>query len=270
MAYEFTEIALGAHVGCVGFALDIRDKENLEKNSQSLQSIIDNILDYCTSALIIIDSKKKINEYNQKFIQMFGLDNEWLATKPLYLELLDKLRELKKIPEVKDFKDYKELQLRLLQEMTSPQTRFLHLANGKVLKCSIIPTKSGNTIVMYEDTTEIVNTERIYNELQSVYHVTLNSLNVPVANFSANGRIRYYNQKLASLLQITEDDLISLPHFKVIFDKSTLDSQEKELLKSEIISALESRKNKTFSFLGYDVNIKAMPDTSALLIFNPR
>jgi len=271
--YEFVEIPLGKHIGNIGVALDVRGQDKLEKTLKSFQSIFENVLEYSNNAIFIIDNKRRVIQFNQAYVNMFELDSLWLATQPQFTQLLDKLRETKKLPEVKDYKDYKELQVQMLGEFSHPQTKFMHLPNGQTLRESIIPSKGGSIIFIYDNVTDILGVEILYNELQGVYAATLESVAEAIVSFNADGRLKSYNQKFVGLFGLNDDYLMSLPHFSSVLEKTqTVDEAGKKLFKAELISCLESRRAKSCQLqCGQNnsiVNIRSMPDASILVVFS--
>lgn len=268
---RFVELTLSDELGNIGFALDAREQELLEKNVESLIATLEKVMELSRSAIIIVDSDRKVSQFNQVFINYFEIDPNWLSEKPSYSLLLDKLRENKKLPEVNDYRGYKNDQLRLISELTSPYHELLHLQSGQTLRFSVVPTTTGDTILIYDNITDILSIERSYNELAAVYKTILSCLDEAIIIVGQNGKIKLFNQKALSLLNLGSELLETLPHYLDILSRLGLSSSTVELINDKVINTLEYQKDDelevSYQMHNVRLKLKALPDFSALLLF---
>ncbi len=269
--YEFNEVPIGHDFGTVGFAIEKTEYEELDKANNLLSNTLDRILELSSNGIIIIDKNTNIFQFNQVLVNMFGLDQKWLAGKPNYSSFWDKLRELKRLPEMKNYKEFKDGQLELIRRLTEPKSEFMHLPNGQTLRFSIIPSGT-NTIILFDNLTDVLNIERSYNELMSVYKSIVNKLNQSIIIFGQDGRIRLYNSMFINFTKIDEEFMKSFPHVSDVIANSNapLDS-----LKSHIINCLESRKNASVEIIdgdgkSYESQVSSLPDNSVLVMINKK
>jgi PAS domain-containing protein len=263
-AFKFVEIPMKYNLGSVGYAEDIHEVEELQNNFKSLLSTSEKMMELSSSGILIIDSNKKVISFNQAFSNIFNIDPKWLKQYPNFTLVLDRLRENKKLPEVRDYKDYKSNQIKILNELIDPYYDLLHLSNGQTLRLSLLPTRSGNTIMIYDDITEILKIERSYNELSNVYHSVVYNLSEGVVILGANGKVKLFNKKAIALLKLELEFMKKLPHFNDIL--KTLNSPKTSILNQKIISCLEFKKHEDCKVKLADhtlsITLKSLPDYS--------
>lgn len=263
-AFKFFEIPMKYNLGSVGYAEDIYEIEELQNNFKSLLSTSDKMMELSSSGIIIIDNNKKVISSNQAFCNIFGIDQAWLKQCPSFNLLLDRLRENKKLPEVRDYKEYKSNQNKILNELIEPYYDLWHLSSGQTLRLSLLPSKSGNTIMVYDDVSEILRIERSYNELNDVYHSVIYNINLGVIILGANGKVKLFNKKAVALLKLDLEFMKKLPHFNDMLEKLTI--PRIAYLKQKIINCLEFKKNDTSKLKLTDntltMHLHSLPDYS--------
>jgi transcriptional regulator with PAS, ATPase and Fis domain len=270
--YEFIEKPISENTGSVGFAIDVTNKDLLEKENHTLSQTIEKILDLSNSAIIIVDKKGDITRYNQKIIDLFGLVPTWLANKPSYSSFWDKLKEMNKLPDMKSYKEFKDKQLANMRQLLEVKSEFLHLPDGKTLGISLIPSQK-NAIITFENITDVLKVERLYNQANSVFEATVYNLPNAVSIFGHNGRLRLFNQSFEKMLQIQGDLLKNMPHLSEIIANSNSDMKNIDDLRVGIINCLESRKNADLTLIDSEGNkhqtrVISLPDNSVLVTAN--
>ena len=274
LTYEFTEVPLSEANGTVGFATDISHLEEVQKELSLVGNTLDRILELSSSAIMILDKNLRIFQFNQTLVNMFNLDAGWLASKPNYSVFWDKLRESEQLPEVKNYKEFKDNIINLLIQLTETKSEFMHLPNGQSIRFSLIPSGK-NTIVMFDNVTDVLNVERSYNELMSVYKTTISQLKHSVAIFGQDGRIKLYNPTFTKFSKLGDDFLSSFPHVSDLLTHANSNFKNESIaeLKNKIINCLESRINsqvKLHDINGkdFDTNISSLPDNGVLVTIN--
>jgi PAS domain-containing protein len=274
VSYEFNEVPVASTSGTVGFGIDITRNEEVEKSFNIVANTLDRILELSSNAIMILDKDGNIFQFNQVLVNMFGLDPKWLADKPSYSNFWDKLRELNKLPEFKNYKEFKDAQISLIRHLTEPKSDFMHMPNGQTVRFSVIPSAK-NTIVMFDNLTDVLNVERSYNELMSVYKAMVHQLKHSIAIFGQDGKLKLYNPSFSKFAKVDEEFLSTLPHVSdiLLHENSNLKSQSAIDLKSKVINCIESRKNSVMEIhdeLGNicQAEVSSLPDNGVLLTVN--
>ncbi|MBN9572191.1 MAG: PAS-domain containing protein, partial [Alphaproteobacteria bacterium] len=134
-------------------------------------------LDKLATAVAIFDSVQKLSFYNQAFVRLWGLPDNWLDKHPSDGDILDRLREARKLPEQRDFQAWKRERLALYQKAREqPSEDVWHVPGGRTLRVVAQPHPFGGLTYLYEDVTERITLESSYNTLIKVQSATLDTL----------------------------------------------------------------------------------------------
>ncbi len=274
ITYEFTEMPISASTGTVGFGIDISRADEFEKELLIVGNTLDRILELSSSAIMILDKRLSVFQFNQTLITMLDIDSAWLATKPTYSAFWDKLRESNKLPEFQNYKEFKDKQITLLSQLTEPKSDFMHLPNGQSIRFSVIPSGK-NTIVMFDNITDVLNVERSYNELMSVYKAIIHQLKNSVIIFGQDGKLKLYNPSFAHFSKLNEEFLSTLPHVSEVLNHANSNFKTDSIseLKNKIINCMESRKNSVVHIQDvsgntFETQVSSLPDNGVLVTIN--
>jgi len=204
----------------VGYALDISELEEARKEVERHLSAQADLLESSTSAVAIFGADTRLQFYNQSFVHLWGLDEDWLDSKPSFGELLELLREKRKLPEQANFRAFKQQQVGLFTKLIDTQEEFYYLPDGRTLRVIAIPHAWGGLLFSYEDVTDRLALERSYNTLIAVQRETLDNLHEGVVVFGEDGRMRLSNPVYATIWNLTLDDVASRAHFSEILEKT--------------------------------------------------
>jgi signal transduction histidine kinase/PAS domain-containing protein len=204
--FEISELPI-SNGEVLGYALDITELEDLEKDLQRHISAHSDLLESSSSAMAIYGSDTKLRFYNNAFSKLWELDEKWLNNNPKYSEILEQLREKRKLPEQADFKSFRNEQLKLFQDLIDPRDEFFYLPDGKTLRVIVIPHALGGLLFAYEDMTDRFAIERSYNTLIEVQKETLDNLSEAVVVFGQDGSLKLYNPVYA---QMWPDEALAL------------------------------------------------------------
>lgn len=271
-AIKFVESPLRFTQGSVGHAEDVNEMEEFNNNFKLLLAKIEKMMEFSTSGIIIINDEQRISQFNLTFANIFQLDNKWLSEFPTFGMLLDKLRELNKLPETTDYRDYKSIQLKKVNELTTPYYELLHLPNGQTIRFSILPIKSAHTILVFDDITETLKIERLYNELINVHKSMVFNLTQGVIVFSHNGKIKIFNKHALMFLSLESEQLEMLPHFNELSD--LIKTPNVKTLRQKIINCIESKRYEfcTIKIKESELEIQlfSLPDLSIQMNISPK
>lgn len=221
--YAITEIPIAKHgheYYHIGFGRDITELEDARNQIKRYISAQDDLLESsgCASAIFTPDTRLKY--YNNAFVALWSLDQEWLDKEPTYGEFIETLREQRKIPEQPNFPSFKQEQLSWFTNLIEPHDDFIHLPNGTALRMIIIPHALGGLLISYEDITDKLEFERSYNTLIAVQRATLDHLHEGVCVLGQDGHLTLSNPTYAKLWNLSESYLETNPHISDIMDKT--------------------------------------------------
>lgn len=201
--------------GSAGMAVDVSEAEAVrEELKRTLKSHAET-LDHLATPVAIFDSKRRLQFYNQAFMQLWDLDLPFLESKPDNSELLDKLRTNGKLPEQLNWRNWKDTALAVYQSLDT-KTDTWHLPNGQTLRVIATAHPQGGATWVFENLTEQVDLEARYNTLVRVQGETIDHLTEGVAVFGPDGRIRLSNPAFRALWGVTAEQAEPGTHIKTI------------------------------------------------------
>ena len=150
--------------------------------------------------------------FNAAFAVLWGLEAEWLAAKPLFGDVLERLRERRRIPEHADFHAFKRERRQLFTSLTQRRQELLHLPDDRTLMLSISPHPFGGLTFIYENVTDRLALERSCNTLTQVRRATLDNLFEGVAVYGSDGRLKLHNPAYLKIWGLSQEDVAREPH----------------------------------------------------------
>src|SRR5262249_23949946 len=157
--------------------------------------------------------------FNNEYVKQFGLDENLLESEPLLGEVLEALRERRKLPEQLDMPRYKKEIARELMSLINPREELLHLPDETTIRMVATPHPFGGVVITYEDVTDTLRVERLYNTLIQVQRETLDHLFEGIVVFGSDGRVKLYNPAYARIWGLQAGDLEGEPHVSIIVDR---------------------------------------------------
>ena len=216
---EFTEVPLPSG-GTVGVALDVTDREEIQKEFARHVAAHGEVLENLATAIAIYGQDQRLKFFNTAFAQLWKLDEDWLRTEPDAGELLEMLREKRRLPEYADFPAFKRQRLRLFTSLLDPLEELVYIPDGTTLHSRIAPHPMGGLLFTYDDVTDRLSLERSYNTLIAVQRETLDHLYEGVAVIGSDGRLKLTNPAYARMWCLTPEDLTDEPHIANITEKA--------------------------------------------------
>ena len=201
--------------GSAGIASDMSAIETIrEEYERTVRSHADT-LDQLTTAVAIFDIQEKLRFFNQAFMRLWDLDQQFLDSAPDNALLLDRLRSEGKIAEQPEWRRWKEQLLSAYRAVES-QEHWWHLPDGRTIRVIANPQPKGGVTWVFENLTEKMNLESRYNTAVRVQGETLDNLAEGVAVFGPDGRIRLSNPAFATLWRLQEDIVAQKMHIAAI------------------------------------------------------
>ena len=256
-------------------AIDITNRdaqsEILSKQILAHQHLLDKI----TTAVAIFSQDKKLNFYNEAYVKLWKMDEEWLQSNPSDIEILDYLRNKNQIPEQINYKKWR-LDYLKIYELDNNSEEWWHTPDGKSIRLLKQPNPIGGVTYLYENLTEKLNLQSDYNTLHGIQKQTIENLYEGIALFGTDGKLKLYNPSFAKLWNIEKNYLEQEPHIENIIDILEENGVNKGLW-SNIYNNIISSENERVSVAGEIkvddnkiINYRSviLPDSAVLYSFN--
>lgn len=178
--------------GVAGFAIDIEEFEQLRGGLKRFGEAQRAMLDRLSAGVAQFAPDRSMAFCNQPFRRMFAMRSEWLADRPEFDRVLDRMREANRLPEVRDYPAWKAERR---EWFTSPDAvEETWSVAGTHLRVVAQPLPEGGLLLIFEDRTQQFELQREHGEMQQVRTATLESLAEAVAVFG-KGRLQLWNRK---------------------------------------------------------------------------
>lgn len=206
--------------GTLGYARDITDievaEDELERHIAAHKEVLENL----GTGIEIYGADRRLIYFNNAFVKMFRLDEEWLRTGPAIGEVIDAMRDRRRLPEQADFRAFKERQMELFTSLTEPVEEMLYLPDGTAIRQIVTPHPFGGLLYVSEDVSGRLALERSYHTLSEVQRATLDHLYEGVAVFGGDGRLKLFNPVYARMWRLSEEFLAGEPHVAEIVERT--------------------------------------------------
>lgn len=256
--------------GVAGFAVDIEDLEQVRGGLKRFAEAQRAMLDQLSAGVAQFGSDRGMVFCNQPFRRMFAMKPEWLADRPEFDRVLERMREANRVPDVRDFPQWKAERR---EWFTAPHSvEEIWSISGTHLRVVAQPLPEGGLLLIFEDQTQQLLLQKEHGEMQQVRTATLESLSEAVAVFG-KGRLQLWNRKFAGVWGFEEGFLDGHPQVmtlsKAAAPKLARPGQA-EVIGDLVRYAARDRQQRgsTVQFGDgrfYDVRAVPLPDGNALL-----
>ena len=147
---------------------------------------------------------------NLPFQRLFAFRDQWLAEKPEFARVLDRMRENGKLPEVRDFPAWRGERENWFRTAEPSEENWL-LPDGTHLRVLAQPVPDGGLLLIFEDRTEQAQLASARDILLRVRTATFDNLFEGIAVFAADGRLSIWNRLFAETWGLADDILIKHP-----------------------------------------------------------
>ena len=206
--------------GVAGFAIDIEELEQARSGAKRFAEAQRAMLDRLSAGVAQFGGDRSLVFCNQPFRRMFAMRSEWLADRPEFDRVLERMREANRLPEVRDFPSWKaERRDWFMQTSSSPgvsagggaMEENWHLRGGTHLRVVAQPLPDGGLLLIFEDRTEQVQLASARDTLLRVRTATFDNLFEALGVFAADGRLQLWNNRFRALWGLEEEFLASHP-----------------------------------------------------------
>ena len=245
---RFLEISESPFVGnnqSIGFAIDITDKEDIQKEYKNYKKQTEETLDNISVPIAIFDEKTKLIFANEAIIKLFSLESYDIYGNRNFSEILDVLLSNDAILSLDNLQDYKDKAAQLFSNVIDePYHTSVHLKNGRTMHATITPNHGGGLMFLLEDISDKVALEREVNSISAVQQETLDHLIEGVIVFGTDNRIKITNPAINGIWN--KNDITRQPgtHIRNFFEASSdlFDSPgEVELWISKLVNMAAQR-----------------------------
>lgn len=272
---EIAEIPLPDTGQTVGYAIDITEIEETEKEIKLSRQSNAEVLNYLSTPLAIYSSDTRLEFFNSAYRTMFEHDEDWLLSKPTLGEIMEVLREKRKMPEHTNFQAHKRSRLELFNTLMEPLHEILHQPDGITYRLVIAPTPVGGLVYIFDNLTDKLSLERRYNTLTAVQKETIDHLYEGIIVFGTDYRLRLSNPAMEYIWELKPSDRevgIHINEILKVVSRQFKDSRQSKLWRTKMLDII-SRRNperqrislKKDKMLEY--SYVPLPDGSHLLSF---
>lgn len=206
--------------GTAGFAVDIDELEQAMGGLKRFAKAQRSMLDLLSSGVAQFSPDRTLTFCNQPFRRMFAMRTEWLADRPEFDRVLERMREAKRVPEVRDFPGWKEERRQWFLAGEGAIEEAWHLPGGIHLRVVTQPLPEGGLLLIFEDRTEQVQLASARDTLLRTRTATFDNLNESIGVFGADGRLLIWNNKFRTVWGFEEEFLAGHPHVDTLAKKA--------------------------------------------------
>lgn len=194
-----------------GFAIDIQDLEDARIELAHHQESQRELADRMTAGAVQFDGERQLAFFNRPFAIMAQLEPEWLAERPEFDRILERMRENGRLPEVRDFPAWKAERRDWFTSAEEAIEEDWMLSNGDHLRILGQPLPDGGLRLIFEDRTEQVRLASARDTLLRVRAATFDNLFEVISVFASDGRLYLWNRRFSELWDLDEAWLAEHP-----------------------------------------------------------
>ena len=265
------DIPLG-ETGIAGLAIDVQEMMDARSDFRRLADAQRDLLDNMSAGVAQFAPDKSLAFANLPFQRTFAFRDEWLAAKPEFARVFDRMRENGKMPEVRDFPAWRaERESWFLN--TSPVEENWLLPDGTHLRLLGQPSPDGGLLLIFEDRTKEAQLASARDTLLRVRTATFDNLFEAIAVFASDGKLSIWNRRFGEIWDVEEEVLAKHPRFDDLLGsvaahlkKASQVTVLRELLQMTI-SRREARRSQMQFADGrtFQLSTVPLPDGNALL-----
>ena len=202
---RIVDVPMGEH-GVAGYAFDIQDLEQTRGELNSFQDAQRELFDRLSAGVAQFAADRTLVFYNQPFLQFFALAPEWLADRPEFDRVLERMRETQRLPEARDFPSWKDERRGWFNAVDAVEETWM-VPGGQHLRVVAQPLPNGGLLLFFEDRTEQVQLSSARDTLIRVRAATFDNLFEAIGVFAADGRLHIWNQGFRDIWGLSDVDL---------------------------------------------------------------
>ncbi|NIJ06598.1 signal transduction histidine kinase [Sphingomonas vulcanisoli] len=259
-------------VGVAGFAVDVQDLINARADLAQFATAQRAMLDRLSAGVAQFGSDRALVFYNRHFLRLFALDADWLADRPEFDRVLERMREAQRAPESRDFPTWRADRRAWFNAAEAAEENWL-LPGGTHLRVVAQPLPDGGLLVIFEDRTEHLQLASARDTLLRVRAATLENLFEAIGVFAADGRLHLWNKRFREMWELNEEYLVRHPRVDALAEMIAPrleDPRQAAQIREIVRAATTDRQHRTGRLAladgrHLDVGAVPLPDGNALL-----
>jgi signal transduction histidine kinase len=267
---RIVDVPMGEH-GVAGYAFDIQDLEQTRAELDRFQDAQRELFDRLSAGVAQFAADRSLTFYNQPFLQFFALQPEWLADRPEFDRVLERMRDTQRVPEARDFPGWKNDRRAWFNAVDSVEETWT-LPGGQHLRVVAQPLPNGGLLLFFEDRTEQVQLSSARDTLIRVRAATFDNLFEAIGVFAADGRLHIWNQGFRDIWGLSEADLaqnLRVDAMVELVAAKLADPSRAQLLRDLVRIATVDRQARTGRMAladgrYFDFAVVPLPDGNAL------
>lgn len=197
--------------GVAGYALDNDELDRARSDARRFVEAQRETLDRLSAGVAQFAADRSLTFCNTPFQAIFAMKPEWIAERPEFDRVLDRMREAGRIPEARDFPAWKAERRQWFKTAGGAEENWL-LPDGTHLRIVAQPVPDGGLLVVFEDRTEQLQLATARDTLLRVRAATFDNLFEAVGVFAADGRLNLWNNRFRDVWRFDEALLTAHPH----------------------------------------------------------
>ena len=194
-----------------GFAVDIQDLEDARSELARHRESQRELADRMTAGTAQFEADRTLSFFNRPFAMMSQLDPDWLAEKPEFDRLIDRMRDNQRLPEARDFPLWKEERRNWFTSADEVIEEEWMLPGGDHLRVVAQPLPDGGLRLFLEDRTEQLRLASARDTLLRVRAATFDNLFEAISVFASDGRLYLWNRRFLEDWELDEEWLSTHP-----------------------------------------------------------
>ncbi len=221
LVYTTRKIQDGQIVGLRGIAIDITERKNIEKNLETLSSLLNTLMANLSTGIIFEDQSRTIKYCNPGFGKLFGIPSLDLVIGTSCKNAAEKSKTLFVNPQ--RFID------RISQIMKSQKPVIgeeLELIDGRTFERDSIPVIIDHDYLgqlwQYQDITERKNIEKAIRESEKQYRQMIDTAQEGIWLLDKDAKTIFVNKRLLDMFGYKEEEMIGKSPFDFMDEESRL------------------------------------------------
>jgi signal transduction histidine kinase len=194
-----------------GFAVDVQDLEDARAELVRYVESQRELADRMTAGTAQFDADRALSFFNRPFAAMSQLDPDWLAEKPEFDRVIERMRDEQRLPETRDFPAWKEERRGWFTSADEVIEEEWMLPNGDHIRVVAQPLPDGGLRLFLEDRTEQLRLASARDTLLRVRAATFDNLYEAISVFASDGRLYLWNSRFLEDWELDEEWLTTHP-----------------------------------------------------------
>lgn len=235
-ASRIVDIPLGER-GVAGYAMDVEEVERANAAFRRFVASQRETLDRLSAGVVQFGPDRSLIFCNQPFQRLFALRAEWVAERPNFDRMLDRMREANRLPETRDFPGWRAERRDWFTATDGAIEENWLLPEGTHLRVVAQPLPDGGLQLIFEDRTEQAQLSRARDTLLRVRTATFDNLFEAIGVFESDGRLSLWNNRFRQVWDFDEAFLGTHPHVDALTESvaSRLASPGRAVMIREVV-----------------------------------